>query len=198
MTITAAHRRLFWFVLVGALSTVLQTAVYLLVREVEPATWASWTALLVVTPLNTEAHRRLTFDPVPKPLGRLHGEAGLTSLVIYLANTATAPWSAGLLGAGHSPLTEALVLALTGSLIGGARYILLRNWVFSTQPHSTGPQSTHPQSTDRPGADRPGTPAPVTPAPMSAVRHVVAGRRCRRDAGWRRRRARRAPAGRRR
>ncbi|MFC7528732.1 GtrA family protein [Actinoplanes sp. GCM10030250] len=128
-------RQLTWFMLVGAVSTVVQTLVYVGVREVVPATWASWIALLAVTPLNTELHRRVTFGVKTTRIGRLHGEAGLTSVAVYVANLGVAPWLAGFAGPHPSALVEALILALTGSLIGGARYVLLRGWVFALHRH---------------------------------------------------------------
>ncbi|WP_436521550.1 GtrA family protein [Actinoplanes sp. HUAS TT8] len=157
-------RQLLWFMLVGALSTVLQTIVYVSVREILAATWASWLALLVVTPANTEAHRRITFNVTTTAIGRLHWEAGLTSVVVYLANLAAAPWFAGIAGPHPSSLTESLMLALTGSLVGGVRYVILRGWVFAARRHTpaaaSAPVST-PASTpasspaDSPHADSP-------------------------------------------
>jgi hypothetical protein len=129
-------RQLLWFMLVGALSTVLQTIVYVSVRELVAATWASWLALLVVTPANTEAHRRVTFNVTTTAIGRLHWEAGLTSVVVYVANLVISPWFAGIAGPHPSALTESLILALTGSLIGGVRYLILRSWVFAAGRHS--------------------------------------------------------------
>ncbi|GIF12135.1 GtrA-like protein [Actinoplanes teichomyceticus] len=134
-------RQLLWFMLVGALSTVLQTIVYVSVREVLAATWASWLALLVVTPANTEAHRRITFNVTTSAIGRLHWEAGLTSVVVYLANLAVAPWLSGIAGPHPSALTESLILALTGSVVGGARYLILRGWVFAARRHTPAPES---------------------------------------------------------
>ncbi|AEV82877.1 hypothetical protein ACWT_1858 [Actinoplanes sp. SE50] len=142
-------RQLLWFMLVGALSTVLQTIVYVSVRDVLAATWASWLALLVVTPANTEAHRRITFNVKTTAVARLHGEAGLTSVVVYLANLAVAPWFAGIAGPHPAPLTESLILAVTGSLIGGARYVILRGWVFAARRHTPVPSTTAaPKLTD--------------------------------------------------
>jgi putative flippase GtrA len=130
-------RQLLWFMLVGALSTVLQTLVYVAVRLVVPATGASWIALLAITPLNTEAHRRVTFNVKTSAVGRLHTEAGLTSVAVYLANLAVAPWFAGIAGPNPTSFEEAMILALTGSLIGGLRYLLLRGWVFAQHRHQT-------------------------------------------------------------
>lgn len=148
-------RQLFWFMLVGALSTVLQTIVYVSVREVLAATWASWLALLVVTPANTEAHRRITFNVTTTAIGRLHWEAGLTSVVVYLANLAAAPWFAGIAGPHPSALTESMILALTGSVIGGVRYVILRGWVFAARRHTPAAPSSSDES--------PALPAPASP-----------------------------------
>ncbi|GLW27330.1 GtrA family protein [Actinoplanes regularis] len=129
-------RQILWFMLVGALSTVLQTLVYVSAREIVAATWASWIALLVVTPANTEAHRRITFNVTTNAVGRLHWEAGLTSVVVYVANLFVSPWFASMAGPHPSALTESMILALTGSLIGGVRYLILRGWVFSARRHA--------------------------------------------------------------
>ena len=161
-------RQLVWFMLVGALSTVLQTIVYVSVREVLAATWASWLALLVVTPANTEAHRRITFNVTTTAVGRLHWEAGLTSVVVYLANLAATPWFTGIAGPHPSALTESMILALTGSVIGGVRYVILRGWVFAARRHAA--------------------PVPVaaatssSPAGASADSSLSSGRRIRRNA----------------
>lgn len=170
MRLTAVHRQLLWFMLVGAVSTVVQTIVYVVAREAVPATWASWMALLAVTPLNTELHRRVTFNVRTTAVGRLHWEAGLTSVAVYLANLAVAPLFTGIAGPNPPAVVEALILALTGSLIGGARYSVLRGWVFALHRHQ-----------------------PAAP-PAAQFRP---GRRCRVVAVSRRRRARRSPAGRR-
>ncbi|MEV6349260.1 hypothetical protein [Actinoplanes sp. NPDC051851] len=174
-------RQLFWFMLVGALSTVLQTLVYVSAREVLPATWASWLALLAVTPANTEAHRRITFGVTTGAIGRLHGEAGLTSVVVYLANLVVAPWFAGLAGPHPSALTESMILALTGSLVGGARYLILRGWVFAAHRH---PVTTTPGSGGEP-ADGGGQAGSPPAAPVRRSRRAVVtstGRLCRRRA----------------
>lgn len=180
-------RQLFWFMLVGALSTVLQTIVYVSVREVVAATWASWLALLVVTPVNTEAHRRITFNVTTSAIARLHWEAGLTSVVVYLANLAVSPWFASIAGPHPSALTESLILALTGSLVGGVRYLILRGWVFAARRHSpVTPGRMVPAdaadaaspSLSAAGAGRPATPSAGTAVP--GARPVTVSRRPRR------------------
>ncbi|MFI1987811.1 hypothetical protein [Actinoplanes sp. NPDC020271] len=167
-------RQLLWFMLVGALSTVLQTIVYVSVREVLAATWASWLALLVVTPANTEAHRRITFNVTTTAIGRLHWEAGLTSVVVYLANLAAGPWFAGFAGPHPSALTESMTLALTGSIIGGLRYVILRGWVFAARRHTL------------PDSPEPAVVAPVSSAvpagDSSSAEGAALGRRTRRNA----------------
>ncbi|GAA4600388.1 putative flippase GtrA [Actinoplanes octamycinicus] len=162
-------RQLLWFMLVGALSTVLQTIVYVSVREVVAATWASWLALLVVTPVNTEAHRRITFNVTTSAIARLHWEAGLTSVVVYLANLAASPWFAAIAGPHPSALTESLILALTGSLVGGARYLILRSWVFAARRHT--PATPAPALAEIPGAAEAG--ATLTTAPEAGVTAVA-------------------------
>ena len=188
-------RQLLWFMLAGALSTVLQTLVYLAVRTAAPAVWASWIALLAITPLNTEAHRRITFGVRTDAIARLHGEAGLTSIAVYLANLVVAPWFAGLAGPRPSALTEALTLGLTGSLIGGLRYVLLRGWVFAQHRHAPGGSGTPPAE-----------PAGRCDPPVAGHSRIVTlglrtlrrrDRRCPAVAGSRLRRVRRSPAGRR-
>ena len=203
-------RQLLWFMLVGALSTVLQTLVYLAVRPAAPATWASWIALLAITPLNTEAHRRLTFAVKTRAVARLHGEAGLTSVAVYLANLAVAPLFAGLGGAHPSSLTEALILGLTGSLIGALRYLLLRGWVFAAHRHQPAPAAA-PVPASAPAPADASSVAPAGPCGFGrrspAPRHRIVplgfrtlrdrGQRCPGAAGSRLRKARRSPAGRR-
>ncbi|GIE68576.1 hypothetical protein Apa02nite_046840 [Actinoplanes palleronii] len=176
-------RQLFWFVLVGALSTVLQTIVYISVRDVVAATWASWLALLVVTPVNTEAHRRITFNVTTNAIGRLHVEAGLTSVVVYLANLEVAPYFASIAGPNPSALTESMILALTGSLVGGVRYLVLRTWVFAARRHtSDAPGDPVTIKTGKPrsgtaGAGtrlRPGTPGILATSGLAAASGLAA------------------------
>ncbi|BCJ45665.1 hypothetical protein GCM10010168_59140 [Actinoplanes ianthinogenes] len=174
-------RQLFWFMLVGALSTVLQTVVYVSVREVLAATWASWLALLVVTPANTEAHRRITFSVTTSAIGRLHWEAGLTSVVVYLANLAVSPWLASVAGPHPSALTESMILALTGSLVGGARYLVLRTWVFAAHRHTPPAEpepvrSPAPLVTTSPAAVRTGGPDTTVPRRTTPSRRTVRSR----------------------
>lgn len=54
-------REVCWFVVIGVASTVAQALLYWVLRHWSPPVLANFASLLVVTVLNTEADRRLTF-----------------------------------------------------------------------------------------------------------------------------------------
>ncbi|MFD8506983.1 GtrA family protein [Streptomyces sp. NPDC059687] len=118
-----------WFIVIGLASTVAQALLYWEMRRWWPPVLANLVSLVVVTVLNTEANRRLTFRGSTVRAVRAHAGAGLLFVLAYLVTSAvlllfvhyrpTAP-----------PATEALVLVPTVALVTGLRFTMLRLVVF--------------------------------------------------------------------
>ncbi|MDX3383220.1 bifunctional glycosyltransferase family 2/GtrA family protein [Streptomyces niveiscabiei] len=125
--------RLTWqiacFAVIGVASTAGQALLYWLLRGWWPPAAANFVSLLVLTLLNTEANRRLTFRHSTAGAGRAHLGAGVLFVVGYLATS-----GAVLLFRDASPDAstgaEALVLAVASVLVTGVRFLVLRLAVF--------------------------------------------------------------------
>ncbi|MBQ0827084.1 GtrA family protein [Streptomyces sp. RG38] len=122
-------REVGWFVVVGVASTAGQALLYWLLRAWWPPAAANLASLLVLTVLNTEANRRLTFRHAEASAARAHLGAGGLFLLGYLVT------SGAVLGFRHavpqaSPAAETLVLAATSVLVTVVRFTVLRLAVF--------------------------------------------------------------------
>ncbi|MFI6279511.1 glycosyltransferase [Streptomyces sp. NPDC050988] len=117
------------FVAIGIASTVGQALLYWLLRGWWPPALANLVSLLVLTVLNTEANRRLTFRWSATGVGRAHLGAGVLFLLGYLVTSA-----AVLLYRESSPdasaAAETLVLAASSLLVTAVRFLVLRLAVF--------------------------------------------------------------------
>ncbi|MFE7277124.1 MULTISPECIES: bifunctional glycosyltransferase family 2/GtrA family protein [Streptomyces] len=131
----AARSQLAWqvgcFVAIGIASTVGQALLYWLLRGWWQPAVANFVSLLVLTLLNTEANRRLTFRHSADGIGagRAHAGAGALFVVGYLVT------SGAVLLFRHavpdaSAAAEALVLAASSVLVTGIRFLVLRLAVF--------------------------------------------------------------------
>ncbi|OLT47074.1 hypothetical protein BJF85_01345 [Saccharomonospora sp. CUA-673] len=117
------------YVVGGAISTALQGVLFLMLREPLTAPLANPVAIGITTVLNTEFHRRITFNDVTGPRARQHLQTVGTFLFYACAGTA-ALGLLHLLADSPEPATEATVLVTT-SLVGGIlRFLVLRWWVF--------------------------------------------------------------------
>jgi putative flippase GtrA len=117
------------FALIGLASTAATAVLYALLRAWSPPLVANLAALVMVTFLNTEANRRLTFAGTSASRRRVHLQ-GLVVFALYYALTSGALLVLQALVAQPSRWLEIAVLLVT-SLVGTAgRFLLLRTWVF--------------------------------------------------------------------
>ncbi|MGW0951486.1 GtrA family protein [Streptomyces sp. NPDC002545] len=126
---TALTREVSWFVVIGVASTVAQALLYWVLRHWSPPILANFASLLVVTVLNTEANRRLTFRGSAVRVLRAHLAAGGLFALAYLVT------SGAVLLFRHyrptaSPAAETLVLAPSFALVTVVRFTVLRMVVF--------------------------------------------------------------------
>ncbi|MGV9310326.1 glycosyltransferase [Nonomuraea sp. NPDC003727] len=121
----ALVRRLVSFGLVGLASTVVHAFLYLLLRTALPVEAANLLALAATAVVNTEAHRRWTFN---RRAGRrvvAHARAGL----LFLLNYAVTTTAIVVTGAGPR-WTEGLALVCASLAMTAIRFTLLDRWVF--------------------------------------------------------------------
>jgi putative flippase GtrA len=117
------------FGLIGLASTVATAVLYALFRSWSPPLIANLVALVLVSLLNTEANRRLTFAGADVSSRRVHLQ-GFVVFALYYALTSGALLVLGVLVASPSRWLEVAVL-LAASAVGTAgRFLLLRTWVF--------------------------------------------------------------------
>ncbi|KUL21437.1 sugar translocase [Actinoplanes awajinensis subsp. mycoplanecinus] len=129
----AGRDRLRWelgcFAAIGAVSTAGQALLYWLLRLWWPPAAATFVSLVVLTVLNTEASRRLTFRAAATPPGRAHLGAGLLFLVGYLVTSgavlAFRAWEPG-----ASIGAETVVLIVASLAVTVVRFVVLRSFVF--------------------------------------------------------------------
>ncbi|WP_269857412.1 GtrA family protein [Streptomyces sp. RPT161] len=122
-------REVGWFAVIGAASTVAQALLYWALRHWSPPVLANLASLLVITALNTEANRRLTFRGSAVRALRAHLAAGGLFVLAYLFT------SGAVLLFRHyrpsaSPAQEALVLVPAFALVTVVRFTVLRLAVF--------------------------------------------------------------------
>ncbi len=119
------------FGLIGLVSTVATVVLYALLRSWSPPLVANLAALVIMSVLNTEANRRLTFAGTGGSRQRVHLQ-GLVVFALYSALTSGALLALQALVAHPSRWLEVAVL-LAASAVGTAgRFLLLRTWVFPT------------------------------------------------------------------
>ncbi|HEY6424534.1 MAG TPA: glycosyltransferase [Pseudonocardiaceae bacterium] len=117
------------FGLIGLASTAATALLYALLRSWSEPLLANLGALIMVTFLNTEANRRLTFAGAGASRRRVHLQ-GLVVFALYYVLTSGALVLLQVLVAYPSRWLEVGVL-LTASVLGtAARFLLLRTWVF--------------------------------------------------------------------
>jgi glycosyltransferase involved in cell wall biosynthesis/putative flippase GtrA len=118
------------FGLIGLASTAATAVLYALLRSWSPPLMANLVALVMVSVLNTEANRRLTFARAGVPRHRAHLQC-LVVIVLYYALTSGALLMLPVLVARPSRKLEVAVL-LAASVLGTAgRFLLFRAWVFT-------------------------------------------------------------------
>ncbi|MBD0422211.1 GtrA family protein [Streptomyces sp. TRM S81-3] len=122
-------REVGWFVVIGIASTVGQALLYWSLRGWWPPAVANLVSLLVLTVLNTEANRRLTFRHAAARPVRAHLGAGGLFLLGYLV-TSGAVLAFKHVDPGAPRAAESLVLAATSVLVTVVRFAVLRWAVF--------------------------------------------------------------------
>ncbi|TYK51560.1 glycosyltransferase [Actinomadura decatromicini] len=121
------------FVAIGVVSTAGQALLYWLLRSWWPAALANLVSLVVLTVLNTEANRRLTFRGSAVGAGRAHlGAGALFALGYSVTSAAVLLFQQADPGASHG--AETLVLAVTSVLVTAIRFVVLRTAVFRRRP----------------------------------------------------------------
>ncbi|MCT9082381.1 bifunctional glycosyltransferase family 2/GtrA family protein [Streptomyces fulvoviolaceus] len=130
-----ARSQLAWqvgcFVGIGIASTVGQALLYWLLRGWWQPAMANFVSLLVLTLLNTEANRRLTFRYSADGIGagRAHLGAGALFVLGYLVTSAAVLLFRDAVP-DASAAAETLVLAVSSVLVTGVRFLVLRLAVF--------------------------------------------------------------------
>ncbi|WP_308401262.1 GtrA family protein [Streptomyces sp. AC512_CC834] len=122
-------REVGWFVAIGGVSTVGQALLYWGLRLWWPPAVANLVSLLVLTVLNTEANRRLTFRHAATKPARAHLGAGALFLLGYLVTSGAVLWFRHE-RPGASPAAETAVLAATSVAVTVVRFAVLRLAVF--------------------------------------------------------------------
>jgi putative flippase GtrA len=130
----AWSREVGWFVAIGIVSTVGQALVYWLLRAWWPPVVANLVSLLVLTVLNTEANRRLTFRHSPVRPARAHLGAGGLFLLGCLVTSGAVLWLRHV-DPGASPAAETVVLTGTSVVVTAVRFAVLRLAVFRGPRH---------------------------------------------------------------
>ncbi|MFG2682185.1 GtrA family protein [Streptomyces sp. NPDC048392] len=134
---TVWSREAGWFVAIGVVSTAGQALLYWGMRVWWPPAVANLVSLLVLTVLNTEANRRLTFRHAATGPGRAHLGAGGLFLLGYLVTSGAVLW----FRRQHpdtSPAAETAVLAVTSVAVTVVRFVVLRMAVFRVPGHRRG------------------------------------------------------------
>jgi putative flippase GtrA len=119
------------FAAIGLVSTALTAGLYALLRGSMAPLTANLVALTVMTLLNTEANRRLTFlgSGASAATARVHAQ-GLVVFGLYYAFTSGALLLLDALAPGAGRMVEVAVL-ITASAVGTlGRFVVLRHWVF--------------------------------------------------------------------
>ncbi|WP_062642603.1 bifunctional glycosyltransferase family 2/GtrA family protein [Streptomyces maremycinicus] len=124
------------FVAIGIVSTIGQALLYWLLRGWWTPAMANLVSLFVLTVLNTEANRRLTFRHSTAPPARAHLGAGVLFVLGYLVTSGAVLWFKWL-DPGASPAAETLVLATASVVVTGVRFAVLRLAVFASPRRRT-------------------------------------------------------------
>ncbi|MFF4117371.1 glycosyltransferase [Streptomyces sp. NPDC001714] len=122
------------FVAIGIASTVGQALLYALLRSWWSPALANLFSLLVLTLLNTEANRRLTFRHTTARAGRAHLGAGLLFVLGYLV-TSLAVVLFKQAEPAASTAAETLVLTAASLVVTAVRFVVLRTAVFRSAAH---------------------------------------------------------------
>jgi len=146
-------REVGFFVAIGIVSTIGQALLYWSLRNWWQPAVANLVSLLVLTVLNTEANRRLTFGHVAAPPIRAHLGAGGLFLLGYLV-TSGAVLLFTHVDPGAPRAAETVVLAGTSVVVTVVRFAVLRMAVFRGPRRGDGEPA--PREAVSPPGSRPG------------------------------------------
>ena len=124
------------FLAIGVVSTVGQALLYWLLRGWWSPAVANLVSLFVLTVLNTEANRRLTFRYSTAPPARAHLGAGALFVLGYLVTSGAVLWFKWL-DPGASTAAETAILAAASVAVTCVRFAVLRLAVFTSAPGRT-------------------------------------------------------------
>jgi putative flippase GtrA len=117
------------YAVVGGLGTVVNAAIFLVLRTWWDLVPATLLALVLSTAVSTEANRRFTFGGAMAHRWRAHVQVGGTVL-FYAGYSSTVLLVLHTLVDGPSPIQETVAIAAASVLGGTCRFLLLRHWVF--------------------------------------------------------------------
>ena len=119
------------FALVGALGTVLNAVIFIVLRQWWSALPANLVALLLSTAIGTEANRLFTFEAVRTPYRwRAHAQ-NVGTVAFYAVYSSAVLMLVAAAVPDPSPLLESVAVAAASVLGGAARFLVLRYWVFA-------------------------------------------------------------------
>lgn len=119
-----------WYVAAGVVTTAVQELLFLGARELIGSVAANIVALALTTVANTDFHRRVTFSNRPVSALRLHLQS-LGTFAFYAGYGSIVLMSLRAIVGSPSATVEAVALAVTSTLGGILRFLLLRWWVFT-------------------------------------------------------------------
>jgi putative flippase GtrA len=122
------------YAVVGGLGTLVNAAVFLLLRTWLDAVPANLVAIVVSTAVSTEANRRFTFGGAVVHRWRANVQNGGTVL-FYAFYSSAVLLLLGLVVASPTPVEETLAVAVASVLGGFGRFLVLRYWVFGADEH---------------------------------------------------------------
>lgn len=127
-----------WYVAAGVVTTVVQELIFLGTRPVFGSLVANIVAIALTTLGNTEFHRRVTFADRPRSTLRLHLQS-LGTFAFYAGYGSIVLMSLRAIAGPPSATVEAVALAVTSTIGGFLRFLLLRWWVFANRQRRRGP-----------------------------------------------------------
>jgi putative flippase GtrA len=117
------------FAAIGAVSTVMFAALFVLLAGALGPLGADVIALAVCAAANVAANRRVTFALRGRPGRRRHYLGGLAVAVVPLAMTVGTLLLLGIAGI-TSVMFDLVALTVANAVAAGVRFVLLRRWVF--------------------------------------------------------------------
>ncbi|SFB53727.1 Putative flippase GtrA (transmembrane translocase of bactoprenol-linked glucose) [Amycolatopsis marina] len=121
-----------WYLSIGAVTTLVQGLLFVVLRTPCDASCSNLVATGLTTVANTEFHRLVTFAGAPNRKLRRYLQT-LVSAVFYILHGSVALAVLDTVKGSYGIVTEALVVVLASALGGTIRFIVLRQWVFRSK-----------------------------------------------------------------